>query len=944
MTLKRLRYLFSIFFIIVSALIFNHFVAKADTAPTAVLRILATTDLHGQVTSYDYETNLSLPYSGLSKVATLVNSKRGEVGTDNTLLVDNGDFLYDYTTNYFYEKDRTSVQPILKAMKLMNYDYLTLGNHEFDYPWAYLKKQLIDSGLSDRVVVSNVIWHDSGKTVFAPSAIKEMQLISSNGTIIPVRVGIVGSSTNSISTRRGDYVNEIDAANNYTSIVAEANRLKQEENVSIVLVLIHGGIGSEKTSGKSDNIGYALSKVSSIDAIVTGHSHETFPAVDSKYNAYKNVDATLGLMNGKPVITPSSHARALGMIDLNITQNLDGTVSISSAKSAVEIVPSTAKQNSAITGMFKSYADKLKSGSDTTSYPIASGVAYHNYDTVVQDSNLYQLFNNAKIAYGMAYVTEYLPAYKSLPVIASTRNLLDSGELSIRIKDSFTAAKVAQLLSESSTARPSGYLQLYEINGKSLREWLEYNASMYATSGTLLKNTLQSYVIKNKSVSTLLQESYLYNWNAQYIFDGFTYQIDLSVPARYSSKGTLQSSKYKRIKNLSYNGKAITDTQKFILVTDTGIPALSFLPVESESSIKPVKDDVTGKTATLNYIKTLSTFGKISLKADSNWTLTASKNYSFLLGINKKNISSQASFPWKTGLAAETLSYSFYKGTLPKTPQGINIVVTQGRSKGTNQPVPVVISATSAYSIKQMKYLPGTITKTTDSKWKKATTISSNRFTVTKNGTYSILVTDSNSKSAIAYIKIDRYNSKVIASPTADKLTNRNTVFTGKALANSTVYVTIGKDTYATKTKSDGTFKIDIKPPAAFATVKLYAEYNGLKSATVTTVVRKTGPDAVTINSLSIGSTHITGNTSPNSMVYALIWKTIYVGRDQTQVYKNSEFYNQDYIIAETDISIDPVTGAYDILVPAVKSNMKVFVFSMDRFGVTSKSTMYMVQ
>lgn len=940
--MKRLKYLVLAALLLVGLKTMNHIQAKADSLDTATLRILATSDLHGQVTAYDYETNLPLSSNGLSKLATVIDKKRTEVGKANTLLLDNGDFLYDYSTNYFYDNYKNYVQPILKAMKIMEYDYITLGNHEFDYPWDYLRSQLADSKLADKVVVSNTVWHDNGELVFAPSAVVTRNLNTTGGATVPVRIGIVGSTTNSISTRRGDYVNEIDAQNNYESIVTEARRLKEVEKVDVVIVLIHGGIGSDKSKGPSDNIGYALTKVEDIDAVVTGHTHEVFPSVNNPDIKLANADNTTGLINGKPVVATLSHAKALGTIDLTFSIAPDNTVDIISGGSSIDYVSSTTPENSRITTMFRSYQELLHKGADKSSYPIATGVTYHNYDTVVRDSNLYQLFNNAKIAYGLTYISEYLPSYQGLPVIACTRNLLDSNTPSILIKGSFTASKVSQVLSEASSSRPSGYTQLYEISGKDLREWLEYNASIYATEGTNLKNMIQNYVSKNKSVSTLLDEKYIYNWNNQYVFDGISYQIDLTKKARYSSNGTIASSSNRRIINLTYNGVAVTDTQRFVLVSDSGLPSLSFLPTEMEDSIKTVKDNATSKQITLDYIKRLSTFGSIKVEADNNWSLKAGSGYTFLLGISKKIVGTVSTYPWNTGLAAETTSYSFLKGVLPKASPGINVIVSQGRTEVNNEPVPILISTTSKYSVKNIKYLPGKITSTTNSKWASASSAYSQRFTAAGNGTYTLLVTDTKGNKTLAYIKVDRYNANTLTSPRLDRLTNRNNVFTGKSVPNATIYATIGNNKYTCKASTNGTFKIEVIPPKAFTLITVYAESDGMKSAVVKAAIRKTGPDAVSINPVKAGDEHITGTTGPNTFVYALIWTTVYVGEGQTQVYKNSDFYNSKYKIVETTITVDKTTGTYDIKVPFTKLNMKVFVFAYDRFGVTSKSTMAM--
>ena len=65
-----------------------------DPAPQpaqATLAVLATTDLHNNVRSYDYFKLAADPSYGFERTATLVRQARSEFA--NTLLVDNGDTL-----------------------------------------------------------------------------------------------------------------------------------------------------------------------------------------------------------------------------------------------------------------------------------------------------------------------------------------------------------------------------------------------------------------------------------------------------------------------------------------------------------------------------------------------------------------------------------------------------------------------------------------------------------------------------------------------------------------------------------------------------------------------------------------------------------------------------------------------------------------------------------
>ena len=67
--------------------------ASAEGADTAKLRLLFTTDLHGQVTNIDFTTGAAFPGGGLAKVNTLLGKARAEVGRENTMTFDLGDVV-----------------------------------------------------------------------------------------------------------------------------------------------------------------------------------------------------------------------------------------------------------------------------------------------------------------------------------------------------------------------------------------------------------------------------------------------------------------------------------------------------------------------------------------------------------------------------------------------------------------------------------------------------------------------------------------------------------------------------------------------------------------------------------------------------------------------------------------------------------------------------------
>ena len=187
--------------------------AAATSVPesnaTADLRMIFTTDVHGNLTTTDYETGTSNATGTLARCSTLIKQARAEKPSGNTFLFDVGDQLYDYSTDYIYEHNSASVQPIYLAMKAMGYDAITLGNHEFDYNLAYIQNQISNSGLQDICVVSNVTYNTTKKNVWKKNMMLTRTVTLSDGSTTDIRIGIIGETQPGLSRRRTNYKNTL---------------------------------------------------------------------------------------------------------------------------------------------------------------------------------------------------------------------------------------------------------------------------------------------------------------------------------------------------------------------------------------------------------------------------------------------------------------------------------------------------------------------------------------------------------------------------------------------------------------------------------------------------------------------------------------------------------------------------------------------------------------
>ncbi|MCR5372905.1 MAG: metallophosphoesterase, partial [Solobacterium sp.] len=102
------------------------------------IRLLATSDTHGYIYPYQY-TDHSSANQGLARMQALISALRDE----NTLVIDNGDVLEGSPLDYYhFHCHRDEVSPVTKVMNAMGYDFVNVGNHDFNYGKDILYRHL----------------------------------------------------------------------------------------------------------------------------------------------------------------------------------------------------------------------------------------------------------------------------------------------------------------------------------------------------------------------------------------------------------------------------------------------------------------------------------------------------------------------------------------------------------------------------------------------------------------------------------------------------------------------------------------------------------------------------------------------------------------------------------------------------------------------------------
>lgn len=212
------------------------------------LVILHTNDTHSQIEPKD-------SLGGVLRRKAYIDEVRRENGKDNVLLLDAGDFCQGTPYFNFYKGDIE-----VEMMNLMEYDAVTLGNHEFDNGVDALANLLKKAKF--KVVSSN---YDLSTTPLSEKIDPWLMLEKGD-----VKVGIIGLNVNP---------EDLIAKENYEGVfyrdpIAIANQLAADlknKGADVVIVLSHLGYEYENTNKASD---LKLAKAArNIDIIIGGHSH-----------------------------------------------------------------------------------------------------------------------------------------------------------------------------------------------------------------------------------------------------------------------------------------------------------------------------------------------------------------------------------------------------------------------------------------------------------------------------------------------------------------------------------------------------------------------------------------------------------------------------------------------------------------------------------------------
>lgn len=515
----------------------------------AHIRILQTTDVHLNLSSYDYFTDRPDVTTGLLSLSSVIEQARKEAPC--ALLFDTGDFLQGTPLGDLFaltNPNGDALHPAISVMNAMGYDAGVIGNHEFNFGLDFLKRVI--SWSSFPVVLANAatqLGDDPLQDVplFQPYTILDRQVIDQNGDPQTLRIGVIGFVPPQVSTwERRHLHNRL-----YTREIVETAKAYipkiRAEGADIVIALSHSGIARQGASGASENASLQLAAVEGIDVVLCGHQHNRFPSPD--FDEIAEVDSERGTLHGKPAVMAGHWGRELGIVDLFLKHDRQTGWQVTDHASSLRAArPETAadtRLSRLLDANHKATLTYIRTPVAETRRPMHTYFTYLGFDLATR-----------AVALATRDRAAQLLGPTKVPLLAAASPFRAGGHAGPQY---FTEVEAGALtIRNLSDLYPfPNTLSVMRVTGAELRDWLERSAGKFAQ------------ITEGKQDQPALVRGF-----PSYNFDmilGVDYQIDLTQPPKYTINGQVQHPRTQRISSLTHGGHPVRDNQEFLVASNS---------------------------------------------------------------------------------------------------------------------------------------------------------------------------------------------------------------------------------------------------------------------------------------------------------------------------------------------------------------------------------------
>ncbi|WP_172676943.1 5'-nucleotidase C-terminal domain-containing protein [Aestuariivita boseongensis] len=503
---------------------------QSSTRKAGRLRILATSDLHMQLRSFDYFTDKPIESAGMTRLATLMRETREKAKArgDVVITLDNGDSLQGTPLEEQALRDMAGPHIFYRALNLMQYDAAGLGNHDFNFDLDSLEASLRDAPVP--ILCTNARRVDGGQLPVHRWTVLDRELCGHS-----LKIGVFSVLPPQTLIWDADHLTGHMTIDDIMSSARDAIATLRSEGCDIIIALAHTGLGEPVEETGQENALWPLTQMGGLDAVVAGHTHLLLPDP----HAPEGSDLARGVLHGTPVVMPGAGGGHLGIIDLDLAH--DGR--------AWQVIGKQAQLRPAETGEDAALSEMTAPLHRATRSHLAQSIGHtplplHSYFGFLAPSPALALVAAAK-----AHALSQLGALPDgLPILSSVAPAkmggrggpdnyvnIPAGPLSLRhVFDlCFFPNRMAGVI----------------VTGAQLADWIEMSAGLY------------NQITPGQPDQPLLDPERPAHGSD--IFYGVEYELDLSQPSRFTISGDLVDDSHRRLVRLEYQGKPVAADDRF---------------------------------------------------------------------------------------------------------------------------------------------------------------------------------------------------------------------------------------------------------------------------------------------------------------------------------------------------------------------------------------------
>ena len=462
-------------------------------AQTVKLKIIETTDEHGEVFPYSFTLKRDQNHS-LAQVMTYVKQERANKDQE-TILLSGGDLLQGTPLVYYYNFEKTNVPHIFaEVMNYMGYDAGAVGNHDIETGHNVYDR--FNKEINFPWLAANALNTSSNEPYFKPYAV-----IERGG----IKIAVLGMITPWIPNwlprniwSGMEFQDMIECARKWVKIIND------KEKPDLLIGLFHSGVdftyGNQTADTyKNENASRLVAEqVPGFDLIFVGHDHHGW-----------NITATSSAGKTVPILSGINAARTAAVADVSLTYNPSSK--LWEKKITGEIVEiKNYKPDPEFSSKFQYASDEVKKYVDqplgTFTVPVSSRESFFG------NSSFTDLIQNIQLELTGADVSFTAPLSFDIKI--------DKGVI--------TVGNMFDLY------RYENLLYTMELSGREIKDYLEYSYSLWFNQMKSADDHLINFSLDDKGKveldpknGTPLLKGVYYNFDSA---AGIKYSVDVSLP------------------------------------------------------------------------------------------------------------------------------------------------------------------------------------------------------------------------------------------------------------------------------------------------------------------------------------------------------------------------------------------------------------------------------